>query len=93
MASTSSPSTVQQTRWYSSVPRFEPPAERPAVSPRPSTVKPAFKASGVKLGKKAKRSELLEVLGGEMATPEASTLSTPLPTTPAAVHSPRTSRG
>ncbi|QRV94597.1 Adaptor complexes medium subunit family [Ceratobasidium sp. AG-Ba] len=73
---------------YSSVPRFEPPAERRAVSPQPSTVKPAFKASGMKLGKKAKQSELLDALGGEMATPEASTPSTPLPTTPAAVHSP-----
>ncbi|KAG8716760.1 hypothetical protein FRC08_008850 [Ceratobasidium sp. 394] len=65
---------------YSSVPRFEPPAERRAVSPQPSSLKPAFKASGMKLGKKAKQSDLLDALGGELATPEASAPSTPLPT-------------
>ncbi|KAG8794266.1 hypothetical protein FRC12_025179 [Ceratobasidium sp. 428] len=65
---------------YSSVPRFEPPAERRAVSPQPSSLKPAFKASGMKLGKKAKQSDLLDALGGELATPEASAPGTPIPT-------------
>ncbi|KAF8593898.1 clathrin adaptor, mu subunit, partial [Ceratobasidium sp. AG-I] len=49
-------------------------------SPQPSTIKPAFKASGMKLGKKAKQSDLLDALGGEIATPDSSIPGTPLPT-------------
>ncbi|KAF8593895.1 hypothetical protein BDV93DRAFT_535139 [Ceratobasidium sp. AG-I] len=64
---------------YSSIPRFDP-AERCAVSPRPSTTIPPFKASCMKLGKKAKQSDLLDTLGGEIAIPDGSMPGTPLPT-------------
>jgi hypothetical protein len=50
------------------------------VSPQPSTLKPAFKASGMKLGKKAKQSDLLDALGGELTTPDGSMPGTPVPT-------------
>ncbi|KAJ1302410.1 hypothetical protein OPQ81_002728 [Rhizoctonia solani] len=57
-----------------------PPSERRAVSPQPSSLKPAFKASGMKLGsKKAKQSELLDAMGGELATPTGSIPGTPVP--------------
>ncbi|CUA70760.1 Coatomer subunit delta [Rhizoctonia solani] len=65
---------------YSTVPRYEPPTERRAVSPQPSGLKPAFKASGMKLGsKKGKQSELLDALGGELSTPTGSIPGTPIP--------------
>ncbi|CUA78025.1 Coatomer subunit delta [Rhizoctonia solani] len=52
---------------YSTVPRYKPPTEHRAVSPQPSGLKPAFKASGMKLGsKKAKQSELLDALGASI---------------------------
>ncbi|OCF38883.1 hypothetical protein I317_07332 [Kwoniella heveanensis CBS 569] len=52
---------------YSSVPRYEAPApaqEYRTPSPAPAAQKPAFKGSGMKLGKKGK-TDLISALGGE----------------------------
>jgi hypothetical protein len=52
---------------YNPTPRYEAPAasEYRAPSPAPAISKPAFKGSGMKLGKKGKQSELSSMLGGE----------------------------
>ena len=52
---------------YSPAPRYEAPAasEYRAPSPAPAPVKPSFKGSGMKLGKKGKQSELSSLLGGD----------------------------
>ncbi|ORX33279.1 hypothetical protein BD324DRAFT_640344 [Kockovaella imperatae] len=52
---------------YQSAPRFEAPAmpEYRTPSPAPALSKPAFKGSGMKLGKKGKQSELSSLLSGE----------------------------
>ncbi|KAG9009710.1 hypothetical protein FRB94_011565 [Tulasnella sp. JGI-2019a] len=72
---------------YSAVQRFDSPS--PVVrssSPSASAASlraPAFKGSGMKLGKKTKQSDLIDALGGELVTP-----STSLPNTPARAASP-----
>ncbi|KAG8855983.1 hypothetical protein FRB91_001373 [Serendipita sp. 411] len=81
--------TISNSGGYSSVPRFETasPVQR-TESPQPKPKAPAFKGSGMKLGatKKLKQAEVLDALGGELATPEASRSATPsIPA--AAVHS------
>lgn len=63
------------TSGYAPVPqRFDAPDPTPARTASPATPAaraPAFKGSGMKLGsKKVKQAELLDALGGELATPE-----------------------
>ncbi|KAF8602956.1 hypothetical protein BDV93DRAFT_607245 [Ceratobasidium sp. AG-I] len=65
---------------YSSILRFEPPAECRNVSLQPSTSKLAFTRPGMILGKKAKMFDLLDTLcGGELLTLDDYMLSTPPP--------------
>lgn len=49
----------------------------PAVSSVPAKA-PAFKGSGMKLGKKGKQSDLIDALGTEIATPNTSIPNTPV---------------
>ncbi|KIO21890.1 hypothetical protein M407DRAFT_123121 [Tulasnella calospora MUT 4182] len=66
---------------YSSIPRFEvsEPVRAPASSAVSSvpTKAPAFKGSGMKLGKKGKQSDLIDALGTEISTPVTSIPNTP----------------
>jgi coatomer subunit delta len=66
---------------YSSVPRFEPqaPSRITTASPSPAPARaPAFKSAGMKLGsKKTKQAELLDALGGDMASSLMADMSTP----------------
>ena len=66
---------------YQPAPRFEAPAvpEYRTPSPAPAVNKPAFKGSGMKLGKKGKQSELSTLLGGEPDEPEPEVLPEPEP--------------
>lgn len=70
---------------YNSVPRYEAPTESipKSYSPTPTVSKtPAFKGTGMKLGKKVKQSDLLEAMAGEVITPDE------IPTTHARAPSP-----
>jgi len=83
---------------YSPVPRFEAPSPAPArtSSPAPSTLRaPAFKGSGMKLGsKKAKQTELLDALGGEVGPLEdLSAPSTPAVPSPEQAATVQNARG
>ncbi|TFK56783.1 hypothetical protein OE88DRAFT_1650241 [Heliocybe sulcata] len=74
---------------YSSVPRFESPAESTPIrtaSPAPSSIRaPAFKGSGMKLGsKKTRQAELMDALGAEI--PPSEDMS--IPPTPAIASTP-----
>ncbi|KAF9011436.1 Adaptor complexes medium subunit family-domain-containing protein [Cyathus striatus] len=77
---------------YSSIPRFEAPEPTPVSritssgSSTPSRA-PAFKGSGMKLGaKKTKQAELLDALGGDLASTSLSDVS--IPTTPTVAEPP-----
>ncbi len=83
---------------YSPLPRFEAPSPAPArtSSPAPSTLRaPAFKGSGMKLGsKKAKQTELLDALGGEVGPLEdLSAPSTPAVPSPEQAATVQNARG
>ncbi|KAG8927382.1 hypothetical protein FRC03_001093 [Tulasnella sp. 419] len=63
---------------YSSIPRYESPIETTrSASPAPAPKAPAFKGSGMKLGKKTKQSDLMDALGTELNTPGQSVSATP----------------
>jgi hypothetical protein len=55
-----------------------------SASPAPSSLKPAFKGTGMKLGKKGKQSDLIDALGGEASVPAEEEYSAPAPVAPAA---------
>ncbi|CCA67697.1 related to coatomer delta subunit (delta-coat protein) [Serendipita indica DSM 11827] len=72
--------TVANSGGYSSVPRFDTASPVPRTeSPQPKAKAPAFKGTGMKLGatKKVKQAEVLDALGGELATPDRSRAGTP----------------
>jgi len=69
----------QMAGGYAPAPRYETPAtEYRTASPAPAASKPAFKGSGMKLGKKGKQSDLMNALGGE-AEEEEEVVAAPAP--------------
>lgn len=68
---------------YSSLSRFDSPEPTPKLSTfstHSSTPKaPAFKGSGMKLGKKAKQADLLDALADEVVTPPEEVVSSSVP--------------
>ncbi|KZT58326.1 hypothetical protein CALCODRAFT_495055 [Calocera cornea HHB12733] len=61
---------------YTSVPRFEAPTPPRTSSPAPAKA-PAFKGSGMKLGRKGRTAELVDVMGGELTVDETPLLASP----------------
>lgn len=65
---------------YTPTPRFEAPVqEYRAPSPAPVASKPAFKGSGMKLGGKKGKQDLMGMLGGEVEEPEPEPVAEPEP--------------
>ena len=75
-------STGSMAGGYTPAPRYEAPAvsEYRTASPAATVAKPAFKGSGMKLGKKGKQSELMSMMGGETEVEiEAEQVAAPVP--------------